>query len=128
MFAMFHRGDGAGRGRRDGIQAGRNGSMNLTIRCGDDSLTPRCPVCEQHHGGSKGPRLFFEDRPEPLCRSCGKRLAPSLAALLDLATTAEKVGRLCRHLLTPPMESLLDLARAAEDYSTCDPRSRARVG
>ena len=53
-----------------------------------------------------------------VCRSCGKRYAPHLLALLDLAQAAERVGRTSRYLLVPPMESLLELARAAENYST----------
>ena len=60
---------------------------------------------------------------ETVCRGCGKRSVPNLAALLDLAHVAERVGKQCRHLLTPSMESLLDLARAAENYCTAAPRS-----
>jgi len=52
-----------------------------------------------------------------VCRSCGKKHAPSLAALLDLERVAQRVGRIRRHTLVPPFEALLDLARAAEVYT-----------
>ena len=87
------------------------------IRLLEDDQTSCCPMCGQTHPEGKGLRLFVEEQQQPLCRDCGKKLAPTMVALLDLANTAERVGRSCRHLLTPPMESLLDLARAAENYA-----------
>ena len=83
-----------------------------------------CPACGTLDSSKKGPRLFPVDGDEPICRDCGKRLAPNLVALLDLAHVADKVGRLGRHMLTPSMESLLDLARAAENYSHSSPKVR----
>ncbi len=101
---------------------------HFTIRFSDECPASACPCCQQRHAVARGPRLFVEDRAEPVCRPCGKRMAPNLAALLDLAVAAEHVGRQCRHLLTPPMESLLTLARAAENYTAAEPRLRARAG
>jgi hypothetical protein len=105
----------------------RSGETECNIRCGcmrrytigqvEEGEIRCCPMCEQAHQGQKGLGLFAEDQEQPMCRTCGKKHAPTMVALLDLAQTAERVGRGCRHLLTPPMESLLDLARAAENYS-----------
>jgi hypothetical protein len=99
---------------------------HCTIRLSDASHAQCCPSCGQHsHPASRGPRLYLETHADPLCRGCGKKLAPAMAALLDLAHTAERIGRRSRHMLTPPMESLLDLARAAENYSDSAPCRRA---
>jgi hypothetical protein len=101
--------------------------QHVTIRLSATCQPRRCPVCDQQHNhGTDGPHLFLEEHAEPLCRGCGKKLAPAMAALLELAVTAERVGRRSRHLLTPPLESLLDLARAAENYSASSPCLRAR--
>ena len=100
----------------------------FTIRYIDEPSNECCPLCSEPTLSRRGPRLFLSDVDEPVCRDCGKRQAPNLAALLDLAHTAEKVGRQYRHLLTPPMESMLDLARAAENYSHSSPRLRAVAG
>jgi hypothetical protein len=80
-----------------------------------------CPECGQNSAGRRGLSLFSEDHGQPVCRTCGKKLAPAMIALLDLAQTAERVGRRARNLLSPPMESLLDLASAAENYSLTAP-------
>ncbi len=93
----------------------------FTIRFVSASSHSSCPMCGQGQHGRQGPCVFAEDHDTPLCRPCGKKMVPSMVALLDLALAAEKVGRLCRHLLTPPMASLLDLARAAENYSETSP-------
>lgn len=84
-----------------------------------------CPKCNERYAGRCGLGLFTEDHDQPMCRTCGKKWAPTMIALLDLAVTAERVGKSCRHLLTPPMESLLDLAHAAEIYSHTAPNLRA---
>ena len=89
----------------------------FTIQYTDESCEFCCPACGTLNIARKGPRLFPVNSAEPICRDCGKRLAPNLVALLDLAHVADKVGRQGRHMLTPPMESLLDLARAAENYA-----------
>jgi hypothetical protein len=68
--------------------------------------------------------LALADRPDVVCRDCGKKHAPSLVALLDLAHAAERVGRISRHTVCPPMTALLDLAHAAEGYTAAAPRRR----
>lgn len=100
-----------------------------TIRLCDESHPSACPVCGGPHArNAQGPGLFLEAHPSPLCRGCGKKLAPTMAALLDLALAAERVGRRSRHMLVPPLESLLDLARAAENYSDSAPALSSRAG
>jgi hypothetical protein len=92
--------------------------QHFTIRLCHESRPQCCPVCgDGHDVAAAGPRLFLEAHTDPLCRGCGKKLAPAMAALVELAHTAERVGRRSRHMLTPPLESLLDLARAAENYT-----------
>jgi hypothetical protein len=88
-----------------------------TIRIVEESGCRCCPQCGQDHQGRRGLGLFAANHDQPVCRSCGKKGAPTMVALLDLAQTAERVGKTCRVLLTPPMESLLDLAHAAEAYT-----------
>jgi hypothetical protein len=91
--------------------------QQFTIRLYTESRPPACPVCgNDQHSNPRGLHLFVDSHDDPLCRGCGKKLAPGMAALLDLAHTAERIGRRSRHMLTPPMETLLDLARAAENY------------
>ncbi len=85
----------------------------------------KCPLCGEEQTVRPGLKLISNEHNLPVCRTCGKKWAPSMHALVDLAHTAEKVGKLCRHLLTPPMESLLDLARAAENYSNITPKVAA---
>ncbi|HZZ82268.1 MAG TPA: hypothetical protein VFE62_27470 [Gemmataceae bacterium] len=89
-----------------------------TIRIIEESGSKCCPKCGQASHGRGGLGLFAANHDQPVCRSCGKKGAPTMAALLDLAQTAERVGKTCRVLLTPPMASLLDLAHAAEAYSS----------
>ena len=96
----------------------------FTIRQVDEGKVCCCPKCGEHYDGRGGLRLFAEDHDRPVCRTCGKKLAPTMVALLDLAHAAERVARSGRRLLTPPMESLLDLARAAENYSCAAPQRR----
>jgi hypothetical protein len=102
--------------------------QRFTIQYATEPQESCCPACGGLNLSKKGPRLLPMDSEQPLCRDCGKRLAPNLVALLDLAHVADKVGRLHRHLLTPPMESLLDLARAAENYFHHSPKVRVGVG
>jgi hypothetical protein len=60
--------------------------------------------------------LCVADSSDPVCKDCGRKHAPSLAALVHLATEAERVARIGRHTVFPPLTALLDLARAAETY------------
>jgi len=100
----------------------------FSVRIAEPAGAHPCPICGDPQDDVRGPRLFHAGHEQPLCRGCGKRLAPELGALLELATTAERLVRHGRHLLTPPMETLLDLARAAEDYATAHAQVRAGAG
>lgn len=93
-------------------------SEAFSVRFVESDGAAACPICGGTPAEGRGPYVFHAEHAEPLCRACGKRLAPDCGALLDLAATAARVSRNGRQLLTPPMESLLDLARAAENYAT----------
>lgn len=99
----------------------------LVIHFDDACDTDACALCGGKTGGGHGPRLFRVGSRQAVCRSCGRKHAPGLAALVDLAHTAERVGRVSRHTVVPPLTSLLDLARAAEDYTTATPGRRRRA-
>ena len=83
-----------------------------------------CPRCGETSLYKKGLHLFEGEMDAPLCRGCGKRLAPNLLSLTDLAHVADRAARQSRHLLTPSMETLLALARAAENYACAAPEIR----
>ncbi len=100
--------------------------QGYTIRLIEEAGHKSCPKCGQGYLGRTGLGLFAENHEQPVCRTCGKKGAPTMAALLDLALTAERVGKSCRRLLTPPMASLLDLAHAAEAYSHTAPQIPSR--
>ena len=100
---------------------------HLTIKLGHGATNDGCVLCGNKVGLAGGPRLFLDDSSEAVCRECGKKHAPSLAALLDLAWVAERVGRIGRHTLVPPLGALLDLARAAEDYLESAPARRRQA-
>jgi hypothetical protein len=95
---------------------------NLSIQC-LSTTNNTCGLCGKAAKYAVGPRLFLSDTGDVVCRDCGQRHAPALAALLDLASVAERVGHVGRHTLVPPMAALLDLARAAERYSDNRPRA-----
>jgi hypothetical protein len=99
---------------------------NLAIRLREHDAVECCSLCRAETACDCGPRLSLTDGANTVCRECGKKLAPSLVALLDLATTANRVGRIGRHTITPPLTALLALARAAEDFTYTAPR-RQRV-
>src|ERR1019366_9034399 len=64
----------------------------FTIRLVEDAKDCCCPKCGERYVGRSGLRLFGEDHERPMCRNCGKKLAPTMVALLDLAQTAVRVG------------------------------------
>jgi hypothetical protein len=76
-----------------------------------------CGFCGSQTMFAAGPELYLMDSSEPVCRDCGRKAAPQLAALLKLAHVAQRVGRIKRHTLMPPLEALLELAGAAEVYA-----------
>jgi hypothetical protein len=91
---------------------------HYNVRFVEADVPTCCPECGDVQADGRGPRVYQLGQEQPLCRRCGKRLAPHLGALLELASTMERLGRPCRQRLTPPLEVLLDLARAAENYVT----------
>src|SRR5262245_27754749 len=100
----------------------------LVIQHHPDARHELCALCGQRTLLAEGPQLYVADRPEAVCRECGKQHAPALLSLLDLANTARRVGRIGRHTLVPPLTALLDLARAAEDYlAAAPPRTRRAI-
>jgi hypothetical protein len=100
---------------------------DLVIQFNPSCSTDSCSLCGGHTAGGAGPQLFQADSGDAVCRSCGKKHAPWLVALLDLAGTAQRVGRIGRHTLVPPLTALLDLARAAEDYTLTAPQYYRQV-
>jgi hypothetical protein len=101
--------------------------MDLVIQFKPSAPNSPCTLCGDRTSET-GPQLYRADRKDLVCRACGKKHAPSLAALLELACTAERVGRIGRHTLVPPLTALLDLARAAEDYSQSTPAPFRKAG
>ena len=94
---------------------------HLTIRLDAPHTPSCCGLCGGSTGTAAGPRLADADSEITVCRTCGKRHAPSLVALLDLARVAERVARIGRHTIVPPMGAILDLVKAAEDYLSFTP-------
>jgi hypothetical protein len=101
--------------------------VQLSIKVDGDAAGNVCGICGQGTTSGAGPRLCLADKEVVVCNSCGKKHAPSLAALLDLAQVAKRVGTIGRHTLVPPLEALLDLAHAAEDYTSSNPVPRRQA-
>jgi hypothetical protein len=76
-----------------------------------------CGVCGAAVAHAGGPALFLAEGSAAICRECGDRHAPGLAALLHLGRVAERVGRAGRHTLSLPITMMIDLAHAAETYA-----------
>jgi hypothetical protein len=93
----------------------------LIVQCQPTATSAPCGICGQPTTAPAAPQLVVAETQQPVCPDCGRRLSPSLAALVQLATEAERVGRIGRHTVFPPYTALLDLARAATDYSTTVP-------
>jgi hypothetical protein len=89
----------------------------LLLRYSPTPVETACGLCGQQATWQAGTQLVLADTAQPVCPSCGKNHAPSLAALLQLAEEAERVGRIGRHTVFPPYTALLDLARAADHYA-----------
>jgi hypothetical protein len=100
---------------------------HLAIQFQTTCVQETCALCGQAARTGEGPCLVLADRPEPVCRACGKEHAPSLVSLLDLATTARRVGRIGRHGMSLPLSALLDLARAAENFLDASGRPLRRA-
>jgi hypothetical protein len=82
-----------------------------------DPTNEPCGLCGQPAAIPSGMRLVVAGTAAPLCNDCGRKHAPSLAALVDLASAATRIGRIGRHSVFPPLTALLDLASAAEKYA-----------
>jgi hypothetical protein len=89
----------------------------LILRCQATATNDPCGLCGQPTAAPAGTRLVLVGGLEPVCPDCGRKHAPSLAALVNLADAAERVGRMGRHSVFPPLTALLDLATAAEKYT-----------
>jgi hypothetical protein len=89
----------------------------LILQTQDNAAEGPCGLCGAPADAPAGTQLVVAESGAPVCRDCGQRLAPSLAALVNLADTAERVGRIGRHTVFPPLTALLDLASAAEKYT-----------
>ena len=83
----------------------------LLLRCNATAMCGPCGLCTQPTTAPPGTQLVTADG-QPVCPDCGKRHAPSLAALAQLASEAERVGKIGRHTVFPPYTALLDLASA----------------
>lgn len=75
-----------------------------------------CGLCGQAVTAPAGTQLVLNNNSAPICPDCGRKHAPSLAALTSLAEAATRMGRINRHSVFPPLTALLDLANAAEKY------------
>jgi hypothetical protein len=91
--------------------------VRLTIRISSVPTEGPCGVCGSPIAPAGGPALFLAEGSAAVCRECGDRHAPSLAALLYLGRVAERVGRVGRHTLTLPIRMMIDLTHAAEMYA-----------
>jgi hypothetical protein len=92
------------------------------VQCSPTPRTDPCGICGQRTTAPAGTQLVLAEGLELVCPDCGRKNAPSLAALVNLADAAERVGRIGRHTVFPPLTALLDLARAAENYTCTTPR------
>ena len=78
-------------------------------------------LCGQAMSAPAGNQLVLAGSSAPVCADCGRKHAPSLAALVNLAEAATRIGRINRHSVFPPLTALLDLANAAEKYVQTTP-------
>jgi hypothetical protein len=74
-----------------------------------------CALCGRPTTAPAGTQLCLPNS-ELACKDCGRKHAPSLAALVHLAAEAERIARIGRHTVFPPLTALLELARAADAY------------
>jgi predicted CXXCH cytochrome family protein len=99
--------------------------MNLVLQY-PPTAGGACTLCGRP-AATAGPQLVRADGAGPVCRDCGRKHAPALAALAQLAEAAERVAQIGRHSVFPPMSALLELARAADNYTHAGP-GRRRAG
>jgi hypothetical protein len=91
---------------------------HVILQCQPIALSAPCGLCGQPTTTPPGTQLVVAGGHDPVCPDCGRKHAPTLAALVGLADAAERIGRMGRHSVFPPLTALLDLASAAEKYTT----------
>ncbi len=96
----------------------------LLLQLSPAAASGPCPLCGQLVCLPAGPQLILAEGGSAVCHGCGKRHAPSLAALVQLADEAARVGRIGRHTVFPPYTALLDLARAADNFAAVAPAGK----
>src|SRR6266568_7070617 len=69
----------------------------LVIRFNSDQCNDVCALCQKTMDSKDGPRLYMADLTRAVCCNCGKRRAPSLAALLELAQAAQRAEHIGRN-------------------------------
>jgi hypothetical protein len=93
-------------------------SMNqVVLEYKAEETNEPCGLCGQPVVAPAGMQLLVAGTAAPVCLDCGRKHAPSLAALIQLADAATRIGRIGRHSVFPPLTALLDLANAAEKYA-----------
>ena len=88
----------------------------LLLQCQAETINEPCGICGRPITTAAGMQLVRADNAVPVCAECGRKHAPSLAALVNLAGAAQRIGRVGRHSVFPPLTALLDLANAAEKF------------
>ncbi|HEY7326004.1 MAG TPA: hypothetical protein VH592_00080 [Gemmataceae bacterium] len=91
--------------------------MQYLLAYRDEIKNEPCGLCGQPLSAPAGMQLVLSGNSAPVCSACGRKHAPSLAALVNLAEAATRIGRINRHSVFPPLTALLDLANAAEKYT-----------
>lgn len=89
----------------------------LLLQCKPEATNDACGLCGQPTAAPAGTQLILAGTDTPVCPECGRKHAPSLAALVNLADAATRIGRIERHSVFPPLTALLDLASAAEKFA-----------
>lgn len=100
---------------------GGSSMTQLLMRYNPSPISDSCALCGQATTIPAGTQLVLADTQQPVCQPCGKRHAPTLAALAELADEAERVGKIGRHTVVPPYTALLDLAHAADKFAANTP-------
>ena len=98
--------------------------MQVVLEYKTEATNEPCCLCGQAALAPPGMQFILAGSSAPVCQDCGRKHAPSLAALVHLADAATRIGRIGRHSVFPPLTALLDLANAAEKYAhTAGPRA-----
>ena len=91
--------------------------MQVVLEYKTEATDNPCGLCGQPASAPAGMQFILAGSSAPVCPDCGRKHAPSLAALVHLADAATRIGRIGRHSVFPPLTALLDLANAAEKYA-----------